>query len=195
MSRPGAEGVAALLEAYALKAVDRRGWVRAGVARPESVAAHSWGVATLVLVLCHEDVVEGPSPNSIDVGRALAYAVVHDLPEAWVGDVTPHDGVSPEDKHRREQDAMDALGARIPRGAALRALWTAYEAQADPEARLVRQLDRLDMALQAVVYADAGAVGMAEFLRSADAAITDPALRAVFEALVARLGPAKAPSR
>lgn len=170
--------VAALLEAFALKGVDRRGWVRAGVAGPESVAAHSWGIAALVLVLC---------PEGLDLGRALAYAVVHDLPEAWVGDITPHDGISADDKHQRERDAMAAFAGRIPRGAALRSLWQAYEAQADPESRWVRQLDRLDMALQAVAYAERGASGMDEFLRSADRAITDPELRAVFDALRTRL--------
>ena len=41
----------AVAETLALKAVDRAGWVRRGVTRPESVAAHSWGIAWLVLLL------------------------------------------------------------------------------------------------------------------------------------------------
>ena len=73
-----------LSAALALKALPRAGWVRAGVRHPESVAAHSWGVAWLVLVLC---------PPALDRGRALAIAVAHDLPEVTVGDITPHDGV------------------------------------------------------------------------------------------------------
>ena len=47
---------ARLLEALALKELPRAGWVRERVQQPESVAAHSWGVAWLVLVLCPEHI-------------------------------------------------------------------------------------------------------------------------------------------
>lgn len=33
-------------------------------------------------------------------------ALVHDLAESIVGDITPHCGVSVEEKHRREEEAM-----------------------------------------------------------------------------------------
>lgn len=33
-------------------------------------------------------------------------ALVHDLAECIVGDITPHCGVSVEEKHRREDEAM-----------------------------------------------------------------------------------------
>lgn len=165
-----------LLEALNLKALPRAGWVRKGVARPESVAAHSWGIAWLVLALAPEDV---------DRGRALAYAALHDLPEVRVGDLTPVDGVPPAEKRAREQEAMAGLAQHHPE---LLALWEAYEAQADREARFVRELDRLDMALQALAYHRAGAAGMAEFVESAAKVVQDPALRPVLEAVRARVG-------
>lgn len=169
-----------LVDVLALKALARTGWVRKGVPGPESVAAHSWGVAWLVLVLL---------PDGLDVGRALSYAVLHDLPEARVGDLTPHDGVSAADKLARERGAMTALMATVPRGPALLRTWEAYEAQSDPESRFVRQLDRLDMALQAAAYARAGTAGLAEFLDSAERAVTDPALRQLIDQLRATVGP------
>lgn len=171
-----------LLEVLALKALPRSGWVRKGVPGPESVAAHSWGVAWLVLVLL---------PDGLDLGRALSYAVLHDLPEVRAGDLTPHDGVSASDKRAREHAGMVALAAAVPRGAALLRTWEAYEAQADPESRFVRQLDRLDMALQAVRYArDAGdgTGGFVEFLDSAARVVTDPELRPWLDALRLQLG-------
>src|SRR5262245_31586095 len=83
-----------LLEALRLKALRRAGWVRVGVPAPvESVADHSWGVAWLVLALL---------PEGLDRGKALAYAVLHDLPEVRTGDVTPMDRVPKEEKARRE---------------------------------------------------------------------------------------------
>lgn len=36
-------------------------------------------------------------------------ALIHDLAECIVGDITPHCGVSPEDKHKREHEAMEGI--------------------------------------------------------------------------------------
>jgi putative hydrolase of HD superfamily len=168
----------ALLEAMGLKAVARAGWVRRQVPEPESVAAHSWGVSVLVLALL---------PPELDRARALTYAVLHDLPEVRVGDLTPHDDVDRAQKVADERDALADMTSGLSRGAALLETWERYEAQADPEARFVRQLDRLDMALQAVVYAEAGAVGMSEFVDSAARVVTHPALRPLLDACRVRV--------
>jgi putative hydrolase of HD superfamily len=168
VSSPSAQ---VLLEVLGLKALPRAGWVRAGIPVPETVASHSWGVAWLVLVLL---------PDDLDRARALSYAVLHDLPEVRAGDITPHDGVSPDDKHAREHlAARQLLGPRPD----LLATWEAYEAQADPEARFVRQLDRVDMALQAWRYTADHGHDLEEFVASAEAFVTHPRLRAVLRAL------------
>ena len=39
--------------------------------------------------------------------------MVHDLAEALVGDITPYDGVSKEDKRKMEEDAMRLIVADI----------------------------------------------------------------------------------
>ncbi|MBA2321046.1 MAG: HD domain-containing protein [Deltaproteobacteria bacterium] len=153
-----------LVEILGLKAVDRAGWVRVGVPGPESVAAHSWGVGWLALAL---------APPTLNRERLLTYAVLHDLAEVRVGDITPADGISKAEKHLGELRALSELLAERPD---LLALATAYEAQGDEEARFVRQLDRLDMALQALAYHRAGHAGMAEFVASAEAVMTDPGL-------------------
>lgn len=168
------DAVAPLLEALGLKALPRAGWVLRGVDAPESVAAHSWGVAWLVLALL---------PAELDLGRALAYAVLHDLPEVRTGDLVPADGVAPDDKRAREAAALEGLTAGLGRAPDLRARWHAYEAQADPEARFVRELDRLDMALQAVAYAEDHGLDPDEFLASAAAVVADPALTPLLDAL------------
>jgi len=167
-----------LVEILALKALDRAGWVRRGVQDPESVAAHSWGVAWLVLLLL---------PAELDRERALTYAVLHDLAEVRVGDLTPHDGVDRAHKARLEAQAMSGLTHSLPRGAQLRDAWHAYEAQSDAESRFVRQLDRLDMALQALAYERADAGEMAEFVRSAGRVIEDPYLRQILEQVRQRM--------
>ncbi|MCA9661572.1 MAG: HD domain-containing protein [Myxococcales bacterium] len=157
-----------LVHHLGLKELARAGWLRAGVAAPESVAAHSWGVAWLVLVL---------APPSIDRGRALAIAVIHDLAEVDVGDVTPYDGVSQEEKRRQEEAAIEELVGGLPGGDELRALWLEYEDQSSPEGRFVKACDRLDMALQAQRYAAAQGVEVGDFIDSALAGLPAGLLR------------------
>ena len=155
-----------LIEALALKALPRAGWVRVGVRQPESVAAHSWGVAWLVLVLC---------PEELDRGQALAIAVVHDLAEVRVGDLTPGDGVAPGEKADRERRAFAELVADLPDAEELVALQAAYGRS--PEGRFVRACDKLDMALQAARYAAETGLDLEEFVDSALAKLPEGALR------------------
>ncbi len=167
--------VQTLVELTGLKEVTRAGWVRAGVGAPESVAAHSWGTALLALVL---------APAHLDRARLLTYAILHDLAEVRVGDITPHDGVSKAQKKAMEAEAMGALAQHLP--AHILQAWHAYEAQDNAEARFIRQLDRLDMALQAVRYEDTQGVDTAEFIQSASDQIHVPELVALISALQTR---------
>ena len=144
-----------LLEALALKDLARAGWVRVGVDQPESVAAHTWGVTFLALVLC---------PDDLDREAVLAIATVHDLAEVRVGDITPHDGVAPDEKDRLEREAFHALVQPMPNADELRQAFADYGRT--PEGRFVKACDKLDMALQAHVYANDG-VDTEEFIASA----------------------------
>lgn len=168
----------ALVAAVALKRLARTGWVRRGVSQPESVAAHSWGVAWLALAL---------APASLDRERLLTYAVLHDLPEVWIGDLTPADGVPRAEKALREDAAMVALTTALARPDLL-AAFRAYEAQADAESQFIRECDRLDMAIQALAYFREGNPGMREFVDSAGKVLTTPSLVAVWSAILKEVG-------
>jgi putative hydrolases of HD superfamily len=174
MRRPTAEDLSALL---ALKELPRSGWVQTGVAAPESVADHSWGTALLVLLL---------APPSVDLGRALTMAVLHDLAEVRTGDLTPEDGVPALVRHRTEAAALQGLLGELSGGQALIAIWQAFEDGLEPEARFVRQMDKLEMGLQALRYVRSGEEGLtrqlSEFLDSARVVVTDPELRDLLEA-------------
>lgn len=137
----------ALKEALGLKDVVRAGWVLAGVKNPESVAAHSWGMALLAIELC---------PPELNLARVLTLCVLHDLAEVRVGDITPHDGVSGEEKHRRESEAIQAFGMNAI------SAFEEYEAQVTPESQFVKRLDKMDMALQAEIY-EAQGLDLSEF--------------------------------
>ncbi|PAU85117.1 phosphohydrolase [Halorubrum salipaludis] len=142
----------ALLDAYALKDERRTGWQLRGVDAPESVAAHAWGVAYLVLAL--GDRFRGDLPG-VDLDRALRLAVVHDVAEAETGDIATRadstaDSVDPNAKEAAEREAMGDLAGPLPDR--VRDAWEAYEARESPEAVLVKECDLLDVCLQAVIY-------------------------------------------
>ncbi|SNR43564.1 HD domain-containing protein [Halorubrum vacuolatum] len=144
--------VDALCDAYALKDEARTGWTLRGVDDPESVAAHTWGVAYLVLALGER--FRGELPG-VDLDRALRLAVVHDVAEAETGDIATRadpsaERVDPTVKADAERRAMEGLTGALP--AAVRAAWNDYEARESPEAVLVKECDLLDVCVQAVIY-------------------------------------------
>ena len=152
--------------------------MRAGIDAPESVAAHSWGVAWLVMNFC---------PDGVDTERALKLALVHDLPEVIVGDITPHDGISKTAKSALETEAAEQLFARRPD---LLGVWKEYEAAETPEAKFVKECDALDMALQALRYARTTGSDTEEFIVSAKTKIRTPALIDLLDQLNSGAGPA-----
>lgn len=44
--------------------------------------------------------------SKIDVSRCMKFAIIHDLAEVVVGDLTPRDGVSDNDKFKLEDNGM-----------------------------------------------------------------------------------------
>jgi putative hydrolase of HD superfamily len=177
------EQLSSLVEAYLefghLKQLYRQGWLRRGVPERqcESVAEHSFGVAVLALFL-----VDAHFPD-LDRDRVLRMALLHDFGEIYAGDLTPGDTVPPEEKHRREANAVAEVLGKLPSGAEYIALWHEYEARATPEAQLVWQVDRLEMGLQASVYERQESVDLSEFYASAREALSAPELRAVLDEL------------
>jgi putative hydrolases of HD superfamily len=141
----------AVIEAYRLKDQVRTGWRMRGVGDPESVADHSWGTAYLVLLYADE--------AGIDRAAALEIATVHDLAEAITGDVATrvremNDADVASAKRAREEAAIDELTRAYTPTAAerVRSRWREYEERATPEARFVRDMNLIDMCVQAYRY-------------------------------------------
>ena len=149
-----------LKEILGLKNVLRAGWVRAGIESPESVAAHSWGMSMLALKL---------APKELDLTRVLSLCIVHDIPEVRVGDLTPHDDTS-----TKAEDELNAMTKMAPEWVGL---FEEYERGKTPEAKFVKQLDKLDMALQAEIYQSEFDIPLNEFIESARLRIGDEVLK------------------
>ena len=145
-----------LLEMLELKQLSRTGWVRSGVENPESVAAHSWGMAVLALRL---------APKELNLERVLSLCLVHDLPEVRIGDLTPYDDTS--NKAELEHKAMSDMAPQWL------SLFEEYEAEETAEAKFVKQIDKLDMGLQAIMYQTKQDIALEEFIVSAKSKITN----------------------
>ena len=130
--------IAFLLEADRLKQIERMTKILGG-SRRENSAEHSWHLALFALVLCeHAD-------EPLDLARAIAMLLVHDLVEIDAGDTFAYDDAGYETKAAREEAAADRLFGLLPdtQGAELRALWDDFEAGESPEARFANAVDRL----------------------------------------------------
>ncbi|KDR15029.1 HD domain-containing protein 2 [Zootermopsis nevadensis] len=161
-----------------LKNIKRTGWVLHQVEGPECIAGHMYRMGIMTFLL--------DDKGSVDKTRCLKLAVVHDLAECIVGDITPRCGVAPEEKHRREDAAMKDLAQLAgPCGAELYGLYKEYEEQKTPEARLVKELDRFDMILQAFEYekAENRPRGLQEFFDSTSGKFSHPLITSLVNAL------------
>ncbi|KAH9472740.1 hypothetical protein Pst134EA_003347 [Puccinia striiformis f. sp. tritici] len=149
-STPQSSGLLELMHIIErLKTTKRAGWVRLGAQGPESIADHMYRMAMLAM-LSEKD-------PDLDISKCVMLALVHDLAEAEVGDITPHDGISREEKYRRESIAIEKftselLPAQSISSQRLKSLWLEYEDGQTREAQFVKDLDRFELALQGVEY-------------------------------------------
>jgi putative hydrolase of HD superfamily len=131
--------LAFLMEADRLKGVERRNRLADG-SRRENTAEHSWhlGIAALVLAPF--------ATEPVDVGTAVAMALVHDIVEIDAGDTFAYDEAEgAATKQAREEEAADRLFGLLPAatGQRFRALWDEYERGDTAEARFVMAIDRM----------------------------------------------------
>jgi putative hydrolases of HD superfamily len=136
-----------------LKIEKREGWRRFDVQHGESIADHMYRMSLMTMLA-------PPALTSkLDVPRCTKMALVHDMAEGLVGDLTPVDNVPKPEKSRREAETMDwvansLLGkvhGGIP-GKDLRAAWQEYEDSVTPESLFVHDIDKIELILQMVEY-------------------------------------------
>jgi len=131
-----------------LKRTARTGWVQRGVPNAENVAAHSYGVVFATLILAQ--LIEEP----IDMGRALAIAALHDLPEGLTTDIpTPAWRYLPSGvKTAVERGAMEEIVADSKFAPTLMDLWEELHEGETAVSHLVHDADKIDMFIQAIIY-------------------------------------------
>lgn len=168
-----------------LKTNKRTGWVNRLVPLPESIADHMYRMAMIALVS------EDPA---LDVPLCINMALVHDLAEADVGDITPFQvsGVTASDKHALEFAAMTRISSLLPHDVSttssparstprerLLSYWREYEDRATINSVYVKDLDMFDLALQGVEYERAHQTeGLQSFFATTVPKIKHPTVKA-----------------
>lgn len=108
----------------------------------------------------------------LDIPRCTQMALIHDMAESLVGDITPVDGVSKAEKSRREAATMDLLCDGLlgkvhggVNGESLKLIWREYEDDLTEEAHFVHDVDKIELLLQMVEYerAGEGKIDLSEF--------------------------------
>ena len=120
----------------------------------------------------------------LDAGKCVCMALTHDLSESIVGDIPPSSNIGKVEKQKLEADAMERIQAMIESATApiekipmtseestkssqslllpsqvgrhVANLWQEYDSGESPEAVLLKDLDKLEMILQAHEYETEG---------------------------------------
>ncbi|KAI9692892.1 MAG: hypothetical protein M1822_004886 [Bathelium mastoideum] len=140
-----------------LKTNKREGWRRFGLFDGESIGDHMYRMSIMTMLA------PASLSSRLDLHRCTSMALVHDMAESLVGDITPVDGVDKTEKNRRESTTMDFLCQHLlgnvgngNAGEKIRELWQEYEDSHTLEAKFVHDVDKLELLLQMVEYERTG---------------------------------------
>lgn len=138
---------------HRLKTTKREGWRRFGINHGESISDHMYRMSILTML----------APKSLssrlDVPHCTRMALIHDMAELLVGDITPVDGVAKPEKSRRESETMDYLCRNLlggvdggDAGVEIKKVWQEYEDSETLESKFVHDVDKMELILQMVEY-------------------------------------------
>ena len=161
-----------LKTAIELKTIPRQGWInKLGLKDPESVADHCYSMAVMAMIFS--------DLKKLDTEKIIKMTLLHDLAEAITGDLTPDD-IAKSKKEKMENNAMKKILANLPKSLKnqYEHLWAEYQQNSTRESRLLHQIDKLEMALQAKSYKKRFTKKqLAPFFDSAKKEISDPELK------------------
>lgn len=136
-----------------LKIEKREGWRRFGISEGESIADHMYRMSMITMLA-------PPSLSAkLDIPKCTRMALIHDMAEGLVGDLTPVDGVPKLEKSRREEETIEWISSGLlgkvhggHAGQDLKAIWREYEDGETPESKFVHDVDKIELILQMVEY-------------------------------------------
>lgn len=163
-----------------LKNLYRQGWLQRGVSEIdcETVADHSFGVAILGYTIAEE------YRPDLDANKVMKLGLFHEVGEIYAGDVTPRHNVAEKTKVEKEFASAKKVFAKLSHPEKYVALWQEFEEQTTPEAVFVKQMDRLEMGLQASLYEYMNYKGLDEFFGYVQEKVTSPELKTILNEIL-----------
>lgn len=155
-----------------LKLLKRTGWVNNDIILPESVADHMYRMSMISFLIIDPQ---------IDKNHLMKICMVHDLAESIVGDITPYDGVSVEQKRNLEETALRKIVSDINHDVIsneILSLWLEYEEGESYHAKVAKQLDKFEMIVQADEYEKAQGKHLDRFFESTKDSFNHPEILA-----------------
>tara|TARA_B100001167_G_C16699349_1_gene270919 strand:- start:250 stop:777 length:528 start_codon:yes stop_codon:yes gene_type:complete len=133
-----------------LKNIPRQGWKdKLQIDDVESVAEHTY--STAIMSMIYSDL------QKLDTEKIIKMTLLHDLAESITGDLIPNK-ISKNSKHEKENTAMKQILSNLPNkiSKSYYKIWDDYQKISSQEAKLVHEIDKLEMAFQAKYYYDKG---------------------------------------
>ncbi|CAI4037472.1 hypothetical protein SMKI_02G3490 [Saccharomyces mikatae IFO 1815] len=150
LSKPHPNYILAFLNVVQqLKIQKRTGYLDLGITECESISDHMYRLSIITMLI------KDPRVNR---DKCVRIALVHDIAESLVGDITPVDPIGKEEKHRREWETIKYLCNVLIKPynvIAAREImddWLAYENITSLEARYVKDIDKYEMLVQCFEY-------------------------------------------
>ena len=119
--------------------------------------------------------------KSVDSEKVLKMAILHDWAESKIGDFMPEQ-IGYDKKSELENYAMSEILESLPQKIQdnYQNIWDEFLSRETPESKLVYELDKLEMALQAKIYEkDVDPEKVKPFIISAVEQIIDPDVKKV----------------
>lgn len=140
-------------ETNTLKEVERTGWKYWNVSREkriESIPEHIYGTQQLAIAIFSE------FDLKIDIFKVIAMLSVHETEEINIGDKTPFDGVSEQEKMEMGKKAVAKTFSVLDKKDMFTQLVDEFNERQTPEAKFAYFCDKMECDLQAKKYSDDG---------------------------------------
>lgn len=118
--------------------------------RLESIAEHVFGTCILALSIDSE------FKTNLDIDKVIKMLVLHEIGEVVIGDITPFDNVTPEEKMKIEHEAMKKVIGDLVNKEEFLSLLIEFDEKKTKESIFAHHCDKLEADIQAKVYQDMG---------------------------------------
>lgn len=134
-----------------LKEVERTGWREWNISSNgpvERIAEHIYGTQILAMAIYSEYELD------LDINRVTTMLAHHETEEIEIGDITPFDGVSDEEKKRIGKVAVNKVTKLLANNKYIRKLISEFEEGNTKEAKFAYLCDKLECILWAERYSE-----------------------------------------